>query len=359
MNIQLTKIFHRIPICCLLFCWLFSFSSVAQEQVRISADSIRLPAETLEEFKTGPHVTETQGNQISGVVRRIFQDRRGNLWFGTQDGLALYDGTSLSYFDIRNAEGRSVTVKDIVEDHDGNIWLGTTGGLTKYDGEYFTNFTKDDGLNSNDVWSLLVDSAGALWIGTFDGACRLDGTTFTPFPIPAATKRDQNKGVWGSKVVWSIMEDRPGNLWFCAEAGVYKYDGKTLSKFSVMNQEHVATIREDRRGNMWFGTRYDGLIRFDGKSFTNVTQQEGLSGAAINDIYEDSSGNIWFPAQRSGVYRYDGTTFDKFFENDGPDGRALFCITQDKDGRMWFGGFLGTYRYDGISLVNVTRDGPW
>src|SRR4028118_95969 len=52
----------------------------------------------------------------------------------------------------------------------GNLWFGTTGdGLFKYDGKSFSQFTTRNGLNSNNVWSILEDKDGKIWIGTEAG----------------------------------------------------------------------------------------------------------------------------------------------------------------------------------------------
>jgi ligand-binding sensor domain-containing protein len=220
---------------------------------------------TLPEFKSDPHIHESEGNQIGGVVRTIFQDQTGDLWFGSQGGLQRYDGTSLIFYDVRDEYDDGCTVMDIVEDREGNVWIGTTIGLLRYDGEFFTRFTVEDGLSDDGVWSLLVDRSGTVWVGTYEGACRWDGDTFTPFPLPPATVRDPNKGVWGPNVVWSLAEDRAGNLWFVAESGVYKYANDVLSRVSVLDQGTEAIVNavlEDRSGNVWFSTRYTGMIRF-------------------------------------------------------------------------------------------------
>ena len=119
--------------------------------------------------------------RISNFIRRIFQDSRGHLWFGTNgDGVCRHDGESLEYFSLAQGFG-GVAVRGIVEDGNGNVWFGTEGGLTRYDGVTFTNYTEKDGLINNDVWSLMVDTEGTIWIGTLSGACRFDGEKFTKF----------------------------------------------------------------------------------------------------------------------------------------------------------------------------------
>ncbi len=362
MEKQTNKLGPYARACLLLFPLVFLSALNVYAETKVREDSITLPAESLPEFKTDPHVRESQGSQISGVVRRMFQDKGGNFWFATQNGVGRSDGTTLVYFDIKDEFGSGVTGTAIDEDRDGNVWLGTTRGVTKYDGESFTNFTKEDGLSSTSVWSLFVDSKGTVWVGTLDGPCRFDGDRFTPFPLPPAPENDPNRGIASRTMVTGISEDRAGNLWFASAGSVFKYGGETLSKVSVMDQQsntYVNSVLEDRNGNVWFATQYKGLIRFDGEDFSNVTQQEELAGTEVYDLYEDSAGHIWFSAEHAGVYCYDGDSFTHFTKEDGIGSNGVFCIMEDKDGRMWFGGWFGAYRYDGKSFVNVTREGPW
>jgi len=79
--------------------------------------------------------------QLCQHLRKIFQDKNGDLWFGTNVyGLMRYNGDTLEYFsDKEGLPGGRIT--GIVEDEKGNIWFGSYGGLTKYDGKSFTNFS--------------------------------------------------------------------------------------------------------------------------------------------------------------------------------------------------------------------------
>ena len=89
MNKQSRVATPRVPALILLVLLL---SGSAPYTTRIPEEAITISAVGLPEFKTDPHVKESEGNQISGVVRAIFQDERGWLWFGTQNGLARHDG---------------------------------------------------------------------------------------------------------------------------------------------------------------------------------------------------------------------------------------------------------------------------
>jgi streptogramin lyase len=128
-------------------------------------------------------------NAISDFVRRIFQDTRGDLWFGTNgDGVCRLDGQSLTYYSIPEGFG-GTAVRGIVEDEAGNVWFATSGGVTKYDGESFANFTVDDGLNHDDVWCTLIDRVGMIWAVPMAGrvVSTESASSRLRFPFPRGT----------------------------------------------------------------------------------------------------------------------------------------------------------------------------
>ena len=159
-------------------------------------------------------------NQISDVVRTIFQDSKGNIWFGAEGGAFKLVGHSLIYMDsIRSESGGGVTIKDIAEDKDGTIWIGHTDGISSIDGTSVTNYYESDGLISNDVWCIETDVNGNVWVGTIEGACIFDGQGFNNFDLPEG-KIDTTVGVSSTKMIHSILEDSKGIIWFNSNAGL-------------------------------------------------------------------------------------------------------------------------------------------
>jgi ligand-binding sensor domain-containing protein len=123
---------------------------------------------------------------------------------------------------------------------------------------------------------------------------------------------------------------------------------------------------EDSNGNIWFGTRYGGVSRYDGMTFTNYTANDSIGNNEVCIIYEDKEENIWFSSEGFGVYRYKlsaeqagGESFTNYSQKQGLDVRAVQTIFEDKEGRFWVGGGGGLYRFDGESFFNVTKNGPW
>lgn len=305
---------------------------------------------------------------ISQFVRRIFEDKRGNLWFGTNgDGVARYNGDSLEYFSVEDGFG-GYAVRAIAEDQKGNVWFGTSGGLTKYDGESFTNFNEKDGLAHRDIWCLTIDDKGLFWIGTFQGISIFNGESFSPFSLPES-KPDSTRGVTSPNIVHSIMEDRNGHMWFGTNGGAYKYNGNTLSHLSKEDglcNEVVNDILEDRTENVWMATHHGGISRFNGTSFDNFTCDRMIKGVEVWSLYEDTEGNIWFPAEGYGVYKFTPSTekldkdpFTRYGKNEGLASEAIQCIYQDSEKRFWLGGYMGLFRFKNDSFFAVTKDGPW
>ena len=82
------------------------------------------------------HITVDQGlSQNTGRV--LFQDSRGLLWVGTQDGLNRYDGYNFLVYEHNPLDPNSLSdnfIFSIAEDDDGFLWVGTNGGgLNRFD----------------------------------------------------------------------------------------------------------------------------------------------------------------------------------------------------------------------------------
>lgn len=102
-------------------------------------------------------------------------------------------------------------------------------------------------------------------------------------------------------------------------------------------------------------TSWEGIFRYDGKSFTNITYK--ISSARFFSLLEDGHGNFWFGTIGSGVYYYDGFTFRNFTTKEGLINNEIVCMYEDKAGNIWFGASGGVSRYDGKSIRNYTVNG--
>ncbi len=313
---------------------------------------------------------KTIGNPRYGNVQCSLQDKAGNLWFGTtENGLYKYDGKAFTQFLV--ADGlNSNNVYTLLEDKDGKIWIGTEAGLSLYDGKKFANIQiplpknlppnkNPNYLNLHWVYSILQAKSGMLWFVTIDGVYTYNGKSFTLFDVPEAA----NSFLTTNDKVERILEDKEGNIWFGGRTneGVYRYDGKSVTKFKLpelfQNGPKPKPHNwgwpqvQDKNGNIWF-SNWGGAYRYDGKSFTGFTKKDGLNNVAR--IIEDRKGNIWFGGD--GLSRYDGKSFTRFTTKDGLSSPWVWSILEDKTGNLWVGTReTGLYLYDGKTFITYSE----
>lgn len=111
-----------------------------------------------------------------GDVIALTQDQAGNLWAGTFRSLFKLDLKNKQHEEYR--PGKSV--RAIYEDKRNNLWVGTEGGgLMLFDRtqKKFVEFTEANGLCNNTVLSILEDAKGNLWLSTFNGLSKFDPAT--------------------------------------------------------------------------------------------------------------------------------------------------------------------------------------
>ncbi|MFT7561384.1 MAG: two-component system sensor histidine kinase ChiS [Flavobacteriales bacterium] len=118
----------------------------------------------------------TDPGSISGnVIRVIYKDSKGRIWIGTDgSGVNLYQKEQDSFLTFDKKDGLpSSSVLSITEDKQGNMWFGTSNGLARY--EHATGKIKSlhtsDGLagDNHNRNAILVDSQGVLYVGSTEG----------------------------------------------------------------------------------------------------------------------------------------------------------------------------------------------
>jgi ligand-binding sensor domain-containing protein len=163
----------------------------------------------------------------------------------------------------------------------------------------------------------------------------------------------------------SIFQDRKGNYWFGTNgAGVYRYDTKTITQFTVedgLADNQIISIQEDDLGNIWFGTGVFAISKFDGTKFTTPTNNVALTGGTETD-WKSKNNDLWFYAG-GGVFRYSNPSLDYLpfdpssssVQTNTPFSLSrygVYCILKDKKGNVWFGTQAeGVCRYDGKTLT--------
>jgi len=324
-----------------------------------------------------PKLIKTIGAPNYGSVGCSLEDRAGNLWFGTtENGLYKYDGKTFQQFLIKDGLNSNY-ITSLLEDSSGKIWIGTDIGLCLYDGKSITqieiplpkNLPPNENelyRNSKRVFSMMQAKNRVLWFATINGVFTYDGKSFSPFQIET-----NSAGFLSSNYnMEQILEDKSGNIWFGGRGneGVYKYDGKSVTRLEleVLFQdgptpkptEWAWPQLQDKDGNIWF-SNWGGVYRYDGKSFTSFTKKDGLVGG-VAKILEDKKGNLWFGGDTGGgLSLYDGTSFTRFTTEDGLIHTNIWSILEDKAGNLWIGTReTGLSMYDGKTFTTYSEYKP-
>jgi len=344
----------------------------------------------------------------SNNISVLFEGSRGMMWVGTSDGglnrLITNTLTFIGYqHDPQNIKTISNNgVRAIAEDKAGNLWVATLDGLNRMDTQRdtFKRFKHSEnrlsGLSDNAVLSLLVDRAGVLWVGTNNGLNRyqLETGEFIHY-----RHEDSDSASLSNNAITTIFEDAGGVLWVGTYgSGLNKYN-RGQSKFAYYRHEpqnpnslssnFVFSIHADQRGTVWIGTYGGGLNRFnpDLGLFTHFRHNPDDPGSLLSDevtsVYMDSNGTLWV-GSNLGLSRLDpgdenfihyrrtqaepgnlvGTPIYTIFDApqfaDGwlGDGANLadapvYTIYEDKLGWLWFGTAKGLNRFNPVTQTII------
>ncbi len=315
------------------------------------------------------HLTDAHGLSQNAVFC-ILQDRKGFMWFGTQDGLNRYDGYTFTVY--RHDPDDSASISDnfvtaIYEDRQGLLWVGTqAAGLNRFDRftERFVCYRHDPSnlaSSSHDrVTAIAEDRSGALWVGTDHGLNRLDPTTgqFSRF-----LHDPQNPDSLNRNFITSLLVDLSGVLWVGTFDGLYRNDNLT-SSFSrlvhdpsnpnSLSHNIVRTLFEDKQGAIWIGTAFGGLNKLVRSTNTEQASDENKNHGQklvwfkryhceASAISEDNDGNLWIGSRGYGLFQFhkEEERFIQFLPvpNDpfSLSNTTVLSIYVDRAGDLWAG----------------------
>ncbi|MBC7865586.1 MAG: hypothetical protein IAF38_21610 [Bacteroidia bacterium] len=317
----------------------------------------RSPKENISD--TSIKASAKEYDPVADIVSSSLKDKSGNLWFAASGrGVYRYNGKTFTSFTVKDGLCNN-EVSCLYEDKAGNIWFGTNNGVCNYNGKTFTNFPIDVADTSTiqtnrysysqspkHVSSILQDKKGNFWFATLNhGVYCYNGNSFANF--------------LSGEVLLSVLEDKNGSIWVSSwqHGGVYRYDPsaelstgeKSFTRLDGLSDDMIFCMAEDKAGNIWIGTRDHGVDCYNGKSITNFSEKDGLCNDGVSCIFEDKHGNIWFGSDSWtwGSKRGDACCFNgKFFTNitakesfTTKEDRiySVRTIVEDNDGNLWFG----------------------
>lgn len=221
------------------------------------------------------------GSFVSNDIRCVTEDRKGNIWVGTNgQGVCRLDKQTAKFTQLTqdyNKPSKGIAcnfIRHIEQDSKGYIWICTCNGITRYDEQnnmfinIYSDPQKSSGLCGNFVPTMLESSKGFLYFGTNMGLCKL--TT----PVSSKKYSDPN-----------ITES----------SDVFKFT--TITNSSGLPNDVINSLIEDNNQTIWLGTS-SGLLSFDPlkELFKNIEISESDEPCAfnINASAKSANGRLYF-----------------------------------------------------------------
>jgi signal transduction histidine kinase/streptogramin lyase len=317
--------------------------------------------------------TPAQGLIAPSVVS-LMEDGRGRMWIGTYEGgISRFDGKSFTNFTTKQGLVHN-TVWCFYEDEKGNVWMATRGGLSLFDGKIFKNFTKAQGLTDNKLSYVTEDKNGNILIGSWGGGVsvirkqmvdKLTSGENIPNGEAIFENFTTNEGL-ANDVVYSILEDEEGNIFigtslgFTVLRGGISILGECLAKDGIeyFNQKTGYPIKDiannysmylDKKGVIWAGTG-DKLLKFD---YKKVRRNSSPLKVFIEAVQVNNEKISWHTLQQARTNSSEPTSktysVEPFVKNElSVFGRKLAEHERDTLIQRF-----GKVRFDGITRFNA------
>ena len=361
-------------------------------------------SETPEQI-TFSYISINEGLSQSTVFS-IDQDKRGNMWFATYDGVNKYDGYAFTVYQHNEDDPNSIAndISRIVKtDSQGRVWIGTRDGLSRYDEEkdIFQNFFYEKNGKHLQVNGIEEISPEQLLISTPEGLIMFDikeskfiddsfstamhktiastlyrqgdqiyiGTSTDGLYTYSITQKTFEKviPILGTKQIQAILKQSPTRIWVATEgAGLFLINPKTKeiknylhspSNPKSISSNYIRSLAMDSQNRLWIGTFNDLNIYHEGTdSFasysSNPVENGSLSQRSVRSIFMDSQGGMWLGTYFGGLNYYHPIR-NRFknirnipYKNSLSD-NVVSCIVEDKDKNLWIGTNDG-----GLNLYN-------
>jgi len=309
----------------------------------------------LRRYAQGRHETLGERHGLMGrLAPALFEDREGLLWVGTTNGLyRISDGP---VFGLGRSSGlRDIYVRAIIERPGQGVWVGHPMGVDVWrDGQSRAIPLAFDGKSDPSVLSMANARDGGLWIGTYDqGVIRLpaatDGGQASPWRIDEA-------GGLPSNHVRALLERADGSLWIGSNEGVTVYrDGRVARHYGTddgLPDGNVYILYETAQGVLWIGTSNGmAMMQRDG-TLRTWTPTSGFPAVAAFDFLADPDGSLWIATDRGLLHWRDGT-FAQFDHRQGLPNNRLFRLLEDDNGDFWASSNRGVFRISRPALTAV------
>jgi len=315
---------------------------------------------------------------VPGLTRpftpnRLLRDSKGALWIGTLDqGLLYVDHGKTTRF--AQSDGLSSDfVLAFFEDREGNIWVGTTNGLDRFRKSVVSTVSASQGL-STPAWSLTSARDGSIWIGTDDGVNRWkDGqlTIYHSAHLPRvgrrtttyATAREITDRGLPDNVIGPLTEDTRGRIWVTTRGGAAWFENGRFTRAGRLTAGASTAIAADTREGVWITDPDRGLLHLvDGRSVESVSWpwSKAERDRRVSAILPDPvKGGLWLGFLYGGIaYFNKGELATSLSSKDGLGADLVWSLLLDQGGALWAATDGGLSRIkDGRVTTLTTKNG--
>ena len=308
------------------------------------------------------------------TVETIYQDSKGYIWIGTNDGLDRYNGYEFKHYKHDKYDKNSIAnnyIVDIIEDKNGYIWVSTIGGLSRInpDKDEIKNYYSKEysgNLSNSNLWQILCTKDNRLIASTIDGLNVYDKNK------DKFTRILYKEGELPSQYIYSLEEDINGHIWVGTDNGLVELD-KDLnivkSYQDAIGDSDIYNVYDDSKGNIWVCTLDNGLfkINLDDKrveNYKNNNSKISIPSNNVRDIISDSEGKLWIATDKGlCTFDYEREEFitynKKSYQSNSLIDDEIFCLLKDSSGLIWIGTYSGISRFNPNSNFTHFKSDPY
>ncbi len=284
----------------------------------------------------------------------LFRDHGGRLWIGTLGrGLVHVRGGGADVFGPSDGLSGGY-VNAFLEDREGNVWVATNDGLDQFRDPVISTYTQRQGLSSSTVRSVLEAHDGSLWLTTDDDVDRWKDGRLTIFRPAGGAANATARGSSGAGITApgpfpvrdfrapelpggfsdSLFEDSAGRVWVSTERGLARFQNERFMSVPGVPYDLAHIFAEDSRG-LWIAGR--GLVRLAGDRVEKTPlPQLGRDDYATALVAEPRSEGLWLGFKDGGIgFLQDGRIRQSFTARDGLGGGRVGQLQLDPDGTLW------------------------
>jgi len=227
------------------------------------------------------------------AITTLYAAPDGGLWVGGK-GAAFFDGVQWQSY--TKADGLAADqVQAIAGDAQQRIWFGTSDGLSIWNGQSFFTLTRADRLPSNNILALLADGA-TMWIGSDAGLLHFEENRFQVYTT-ATTELAGNR-------ITALAKDADGAILVGTDRGLSRWADKVMRVIPETEAYPISAIGLSKPNQIWLGTYGKGVLYFDGSLWTTLPDLIIPPDQQIGAIAVDSQNSVWIAGVVGGTIRY-------------------------------------------------------